>query len=54
EDVGGGPGYIEFLEAITDPSHEDHEQLLEWCGGSFDPDAFDLAAVNERLSEFEF
>ena len=54
EDVGGGPGYIEFLEAIADPSHEDHEQLLEWCGGSFDPDAFDLAAVNERLSEFEF
>lgn len=54
KDVGGGPGYIEFLEAITDPSHEDHEQLLEWCGGSFDPDAFDLAAVNERLSEFEF
>ncbi|MCX4175154.1 MULTISPECIES: plasmid pRiA4b ORF-3 family protein [Paraburkholderia] len=54
EDVGGGPGYIEFLEAITDPSHEDHEQLLEWCGGSFDPDTFDVAAVNERLSEFEF
>ncbi|CAE6934876.1 hypothetical protein R69927_07371 [Paraburkholderia domus] len=54
EDVGGGPGYIGFLEAITDPSHEDHEQLLECCGGSFDPDAFDVAAVNERLSEFEF
>jgi hypothetical protein len=54
EDAGGGPGYIEFLEAIGDPSHEDHHQQLEWCGGSFDPDAFDLVAVNERLSEFEF
>jgi hypothetical protein len=54
EDVGGGPGYIEFLEAIRDPSHEDHHEQLEWCGGSFDPDAFDLVAVNERLSEFEF
>ena len=51
EDVGGGPGYIEFLEALTDWSSEDHEQLLESCGGGFDPDAFDLAAVNERLSD---
>ncbi|MGE8158964.1 IS1096 element passenger TnpR family protein [Paraburkholderia sp. NPDC080076] len=51
EDVGGGPGYIEFLEALTDWSREDHEQLLESCGGGFDPDAFDLAAVNERLSD---
>jgi hypothetical protein len=42
------------LEAITDPSHEDLEQQLEWRGGSFDPDDFGLAAVNERLSDFEF
>jgi hypothetical protein len=51
EDVGGGPGYLEFLEAINDPSHEEHQQMLEWCVGSFDPDAFDLDAVNQRLSE---
>jgi hypothetical protein len=54
DDVGGGPGYIAFLDAIVDPSHEDHEELLEWCGGGFDPDAFDLAAVNERLSKLKF
>ncbi|CAL8481768.1 protein of unknown function (plasmid) [Caballeronia sp. S22] len=38
---------------MTDASHEDHERPLEWSGGSFDPDEFDLAAVNQRLSEFE-
>ncbi|MDA0867756.1 MAG: plasmid pRiA4b ORF-3 family protein, partial [Cyanobacteria bacterium] len=31
------------------PNHPDHEDMLEWVGGSFDPEAFDLAAVNDRL-----
>ena len=39
EDVGGPPGYNEFLQAINDPSHEEHESMLDWCGGSFDPTA---------------
>jgi hypothetical protein len=34
---GGPPGYAEFLQAIADPDHEEHEHLLGWCGGSFDP-----------------
>jgi hypothetical protein len=53
EDVGGPPGYIGFLEAINNRSHEDHEQMLEWCGGNFDPDAFDLDAVNRDLSRIK-
>jgi hypothetical protein len=51
EDVGGVPGYYEFLEVLNDPSHEEHQTMLEWCGGSFDPAAFDLDEVNQRLSE---
>lgn len=51
EDVGGVPGYYEFLEVLNDPSHEEHQAMLEWCGGSFDPEAFDLDEVNQRLSE---
>lgn len=51
EDVGGPPGYFEFLTAITDPAHQDHSELLRWIGGSFDPAAFDLAETNQRLSE---
>ena len=53
EDVGGIPGYAEFLAAVADPDHEEHHELLAWVGGSFDPRAFDLDEVNERLGEFK-
>ncbi|WP_429569131.1 hypothetical protein [Paraburkholderia sp. JPY419] len=36
---------------MTDPTHEEHDHFLEWCGGSFDPAAFDLVLTNQRLSE---
>jgi Plasmid pRiA4b ORF-3-like protein len=49
EDVGGPWGYQDFLEAISDPGHEQHEELMEWSGGDFDPEAFDLQAVNKGL-----
>lgn len=49
EDVGGVWGYENFLEAIRDPNHEEHDQNLEWSGGEFDPEAFDLERVNQRL-----
>ncbi len=52
EDCGGVLGYREFLETIRDPTHEEHEAMLEWVGGSFDPEAFDLAAVNRALAGF--
>ncbi len=49
EDCGGPWGYGEFVEAIQNPQHEQHEELLEWVGGEFDPEAFDIEAVNEAL-----
>jgi hypothetical protein len=49
EDCGGVWGYAEFLEAIADPNHESHEDMLEWIGGEFDPEKFDLDAVNREL-----
>lgn len=42
EDCGGIWGYAEFLTTIQDPSQDDHDSMLEWVGGSFDPEAFDL------------
>ena len=41
EDVGGVGGYEDFLHAIKDPEHSAHEGMLEWIGGSFDPEKFD-------------
>jgi len=49
EDVGGVWGYQDFLKAISDPAHPEHEDLLEWIGGSFDPEYFSLEEVNIRL-----
>ncbi len=49
DDVGGPGGYESFLEAIADPQHAEHQEFLEWVGGAFDRDAFDLAGVNAAL-----
>lgn len=53
EDVGGPPGYEEFLAALADPKHPEHRDLKEWIGGSFDPVAFSVDDVNVRLSTSE-
>jgi pRiA4b ORF-3-like protein len=49
EDVGGIWGYAEFLEAISDPSHEDHADMVVWIGGKFDPEKFSVDEVNREL-----
>ncbi len=46
DDVGGIGGYYGFLEAVKNPNHPEHQDMLEWCGGHFDPDAFDLDDIN--------
>ncbi|GAB3257162.1 plasmid pRiA4b ORF-3 family protein [Kineosporia babensis] len=53
EDCGGIWGYQETIEALADPSHPEHAVQLEWMGladpDDFDPAAFDLGEINERL-----
>jgi len=49
EDVGGIWSYADFLEALRDPEHAEHEEYTEWIGGEFDPEAFDNEAVNREL-----
>lgn len=53
EDCGGPSGYADFLEAITTPDHPQHDELLEWVGGAFDPEAFSLSDVNRELSSMK-
>jgi len=40
---------MSFLEAVRDPSHPEHAQLIEWVGGTFDPEAFSVEGVNRLL-----
>jgi hypothetical protein len=49
EDVGGVWGYADFLDAIGNPDHEHHEEMLEWIGGRFDPDEFDPVTATKRM-----
>lgn len=51
EDSGGAPGYSEFLEALSNPSHPQHEEIIDWIE-DFDPEDFDLEETNEILQEF--
>lgn len=49
EDIGGVYGYESFLEAIKNPDHPEHADQIEWIGHEFDPEKFDLDAVNTPL-----
>ncbi|MFQ5883046.1 MAG: plasmid pRiA4b ORF-3 family protein [Candidatus Methylomirabilales bacterium] len=49
EDCGGIPGFYHFLEAIQNPDHPDHEDMLEWWGGRFEPEAFDVQKANRAF-----
>lgn len=51
EDVGGPWGYGDFAEAIVDPKHGEHARWSEWIGG-FDPEAFSVDEVNDKLRRF--
>jgi hypothetical protein len=53
EDVGGAPGYEEFLEALADSNHPEHAEQNRWIGRPFDPRAFDLEEINRRLNARE-
>lgn len=50
EDVGGVDGYAEYLQAIADPNHEKHEDLLAWRG-SHRPDAFKPGLATHHMQE---
>lgn len=49
EDCGGSWGYTALLKVLQNPRHPDYQERKEWVGREFDPEAFDLKAVNEQL-----
>jgi len=53
EDCGGPWGYARFLEIMSDPKHAEHEDMMRWISGSFNPEKFSPRKVkfddpNER------
>ncbi len=45
EDCGGVWGYHDLLEIISNPAHEEYEEMMEWLGGEYDPEAFEPTKV---------
>jgi hypothetical protein len=54
EDCGGICGYEDIVKMIKDPKFEPEngtrEELMEWLGGEYDPEAFNLKEVNALLT----
>jgi hypothetical protein len=38
------------VEALADPNHERYEEMLDWIGDDFDPQAFSVDKVNKMLA----
>jgi hypothetical protein len=51
EDCGGPFGYVNFLEAIEDPEHEEHEMMVEWIGGGFYPETFSAKVATKAMRD---
>jgi hypothetical protein len=50
EDCGGIPGFYDLVEVLSDPNHERHEEMRDWIGDDFDPQAFSVDKVNRLLT----
>jgi hypothetical protein len=51
EDCGSFPGYMDILEALkASQKSQEQKDLLEWLEDGYDPERFDLKAVNRRLA----
>ena len=43
---------MEFLEAVLDASHEEHDRMVEWYGEPFDPEDIDEQRTRSVLKMF--
>jgi Plasmid pRiA4b ORF-3-like protein len=51
EDVGGWPGFEQFLEAMARPRHPERKDLIRWYGRVFDPDDIGLADISKNVAK---
>ncbi len=43
----------DFVQAMTDPNHPEHDEMKEWIGRDWDPAEFDIEHINSWLAEFK-
>ena len=49
DDCGGPLAYQELVESMTNRRHPQRKMFLEWMGGPYDTENFDLARINSQL-----
>jgi len=49
ENCGGTPGYEHLLCVLRDPEDEEYDEVLEWVGEDFAPEAFDPKIATVRM-----
>lgn len=50
EDVGGQPGFEQFLDAMAKPRHPEHKSVLQWYGRPFDPNDISPNDIRARMA----
>ncbi|HZV25314.1 MAG TPA: plasmid pRiA4b ORF-3 family protein, partial [Acidothermaceae bacterium] len=54
EDCGGVWGYADLKEILADPSHDEHQERLEWLelddANEFDPNAVPTGTIDHELA----
>ena len=45
EDCGGVWGYQDMLQIISNNKHKEYKETMQWLGGSFNPEKFDMARI---------
>jgi hypothetical protein len=51
EDVGGLPGFEQFLDALGNPRHPEHKSVLNWYGHPFDPEDISCDEIHARMAK---
>ena len=51
EDVGGEPGFENFLAAMDDTLHPEHDNIKQWYGRRFDPNDISETVIATRLKK---
>lgn len=53
EDVGGFPGFEQFLDVMADPKHPEHKDIAAWYGRKFDPKDISETEIQRRFKKLQ-
>ncbi|MBS4027687.1 MAG: plasmid pRiA4b ORF-3 family protein [Ignavibacteriales bacterium] len=53
EDCGSLPGFYNMLDTLKKKKGKEYKELMEWLGGEYNPEEFDLVIVNENLKDYK-